>query len=60
MLGRALVAVPKRGTANMIGVCPIDRNVLDCLAHYQPALLGPICVAIVIGLAVLLFRTTSK
>jgi hypothetical protein len=45
----------------MIGACPIDQNLLSCMAHYEPRTLLLIALGIVLVLiTIFLIRTSTR
>jgi len=45
----------------MIGACPIDRDLLSCMAHYEPRTLLLIVLGIVlVFITIFMFRTSTK
>ena len=44
----------------MIGACPIDRNLLSCMAHYEPITLLLIALGILVVFITLFLVRTSR
>jgi hypothetical protein len=51
----------KVATANMIGACPIDRNLLSCMANYEPRTLLLIALGIIlVFITIFMIRTSTR